>query len=86
MSRTLGQVLRMVGLLIELAGILALVLWGQATEGGNAPGGLSPRGAWVVVGVGFVLWLGGTILTYWPRPRPSLSSSAETERRSERLL
>jgi hypothetical protein len=65
--RVAGQILRYVGLLIEMLGILAVALSSrQENIGPDAPGGLSPRQIWIVVGTGFVLWLAGNVLTYWP--------------------
>jgi uncharacterized membrane protein len=66
-----GQIIRLVGLLIEMLGILAVAL--ESRNGGaeaRLPGGfsLSPRLIWAVVAVGFVIWLSGSILTYWPQP------------------
>ncbi len=71
MTRTTGQILRMLGLLIEMVGILALLVWNR-TDGAGVPlpGSLSARQVWTVVITGFVIWLVGSILFYWSRPRP----------------
>ncbi len=69
MTRTTGQILRMLGLLIEMAGILVMLVWNR-TDGAGAPlpGSLSSRQVWTIVIAGFVIWLVGGILFYWPRP------------------
>lgn len=68
MRRTTGQVVRLIGLAIEVAGILAQSLWTRTDQtGAPLPGHFSPRQVWIVVGVGFVIWMTGTMLTYWPR-------------------
>jgi hypothetical protein len=61
----------MVGLLIELIGI-----WAVFKERGNdeatritLPGGGSAPLAWLIVGLGFVVWLAGTVLVSLPKPR-----------------
>ncbi len=70
MTRTTGQILRMLGLLIEMAGIVALVAWNR-TDGAGAPlpGSLSSRQVWTIVITGFMIWLVGSIIFFWPRRR-----------------
>jgi len=64
------------GLAIEVAGLLARVLWTRTDQtGAPLPGQFSSRQVWIVVGVGFVIWTIGTILTYWPQPGQSRRSS-----------
>ena len=71
MRRSSGQILRLIGLAIEVAGILAQVLWTRTDQtGAPLPGQFSSRQVWIVVGVGFVIWMIGTILTYWSQPGP----------------
>jgi len=74
MRRTTGQILRMLGLLIEMAGILVMVVWNR-TDGAGAPlpGSLSSRQIWVIVITGFVIWLIGHILFFWSKPGRSRS-------------
>ncbi|HKM55886.1 MAG: hypothetical protein ACLP7Q_05125 [Isosphaeraceae bacterium] len=69
MTRTTGHILRMLGLLIEMAGILVMLVWNR-TDGAGAPlpGSLSSHQVWTIVITGFVIWLVGSILFYWPRP------------------
>jgi hypothetical protein len=68
--RFTGQILRVVGLLIEMIGILAYAMWNRR-DGGGVPArvsdSLTARQIWTVVGVGFVIWLIGNIVTYWPQ-------------------
>jgi hypothetical protein len=72
MTRTTGQILRMLGILIEIAGILALLVWNRTDRAGAPlPGSLSARQVWTVVITGFLIWLVGTILFYWHRPHPT---------------
>ena len=69
MNRFTGQIVRTLGLLIEMLGILALVFRTRTDQAGvPLPGSFSTRLVWTVVGVGFVIWLVGTVMTYWPRP------------------
>lgn len=65
--RFAGQVLRLIGLAIEMLGILAGVL-SSRQDTNESTAGFVPtfRMICFVVGTGFVLWLAGTILTYWP--------------------
>lgn len=72
----------MVGLFIEMIGILTLAMGGR--EGGRALIGLSSeastRLAWAAVGIGFVVWLTGNILAYWPQgPRAPSKPPGGTE-------
>ncbi len=75
--RLTGQILRMLGLLIEMLGILALALWTRTdAAGAPLPGSFSARQVWIAVGVGFVVWLTGSLLLYWPEPaRPKRPTS-----------
>lgn len=76
MSRIQGQILRTVGLFIEMLGILALVFRTKTDEVGvPLPGSLSRPQTWAIIAVGFVVWLLGTIVIYWPRPRRKPDSS-----------
>ena len=78
MRRSTGQIVRLIGLAIEVAGILAQVLWTRTDQAGAPlPGQFSSRQVWIVVGFGFVIWMIGTILTYWPQPGQRRRSSTE---------
>jgi hypothetical protein len=66
--RFAGQILRIVGLLIEMFGIMSLGLRSRGDEAGGPLGGLfSMRGVWILVAIGFAIWLVGSVLTYWPQ-------------------
>jgi len=81
MRRSTGQIVRLIGLAIEVAGILAQALWTRTDQTGDPlPGHFSSRQVWIVVGVGFVIWMIGTILTYWPQPASRRRSSTEEVR------
>src|SRR5262245_35277052 len=78
MNRSTGQILRFVGLVIEMLGILGLAFWTRTDRAGAPlPGSFPPRLAWIVVGLGFVIWLAGNTMIYWPRSdrKPKRSSS-----------
>ncbi|HWT77394.1 MAG TPA: hypothetical protein VN648_01110 [Candidatus Methylomirabilis sp.] len=78
MRRSTGQIVRLIGLAIEVAGILAQVLWSRTDQTGSPlPGQFSSRQVWIVVGFGFVIWMIGTILTYWSQAAPGRRSSTE---------
>ncbi len=78
MRRSTGQIVRLIGLAIEVAGILAQVLWTRTDQtGAPLPGQFSSRQVWILVGFGFVIWMIGTILTYWPQPGQRRRSSTE---------
>ena len=69
--RLTGQVLRIAGLLMEMIGILAFGLRTRADV--PLPSfvrQLSTDSLWILIGIGFATWLVGSILTYWPRPKP----------------
>jgi hypothetical protein len=69
--RLTGQILRITGLLIEMLGILAYGLRTRADV--PLPSlirQLPSDSLWILIGIGFATWLLGTILAYWPRPKP----------------
>jgi hypothetical protein len=77
MRRTTGQIVRLIGLALEVAGILAQALRTRTDQTGAPLSGHFPvLYVWIVVGVGFVLWMIGTTLIYWPRNRTRRQSSA----------
>jgi hypothetical protein len=69
MTRIQGQILRTGGLFIEMLGILAL-MFRNRNDGVGMPllGSFSEPRAWAVIGAGFVIWLLGNVVIYWPRP------------------
>jgi len=76
MRRSTGQIVRLIGLAIEVAGIFAQARWTRTDQtGAPLPGQFSTRQVWIVVGCGFVIWMIGTILTYWPQPGQERRSS-----------
>ncbi len=65
MSRSTGQIVRLVGLALEVVGLLAQVLRTKTDQAGvPLPGHFSSHQVWMVVGAGFVIWMIGTILIY----------------------
>ncbi len=68
MRRTIGQIVRLIGLAIEVVGLLAQVLRTRTDQAGiPLPGHFSSHQVWIVVGVGFAFWTVGTILIYLPQ-------------------
>jgi len=72
MSKVIGNILRMSGLLIEMVGVWA-IFSGKGDKNAtlvSLPGGNTAPVVWVVVvGAGFLLWLTGRILVSLSRPR-----------------
>ena len=69
-----GQIVRTLGLLIEMLGILALVFRTRTDQAGAPlPGSFPVRLVWIVVGVGFVLWLVGTVMIVLDAANPDLA-------------
>jgi hypothetical protein len=71
----LGQILRVIGLLIEFLGIVGLATQDPTSEGllDRIFGKHSRSFLWGIVVAGFLVWLVGSILIYTTRPRPSTS-------------
>lgn len=77
MNRITGHWLRLIGLLVEMIGVVGIV-----RERGGAslpriplPGGGAVSSAWLAVGLGFVIWLIATIILAATRPpRPDSRS------------
>ncbi len=70
MNKTVGHLIRILGLVIEMFG-----LWGVFQSNNpqdlpqlTLPGGQQIPVAWLAIGVGFVLWLTGTSIVYLARP------------------
>jgi hypothetical protein len=81
MGKTTGHVIRISGLVIEMLGI-----WGVFRSNLNTdqpqiqlPGGPAISIAWLAVGLGFALWLTGTIFVYAGRPRRKRLQKDERE-------
>ncbi len=81
MPRLLGQLMRLGGLLVEMLGVLFVM---KGNEGIFATKVHLPNiepipVGWVGVALGFVLWLIGTVLVYWPRPSQRKASATEID-------
>jgi hypothetical protein len=81
MKKTLGHLIRIVGLVIEMLGVWCVF---NSTGAKNStrlqlPGGNEMPLAWLAVGVGFVLWFTGTSLVYfpWPTRKPLAAQFSE---------
>jgi hypothetical protein len=81
MKKTLGHLIRILGLVIEMLGV-----WGVVNSTGaknsarlQLPGGSEIPSAWLAVGIGFVLWFAGTSLVYfaWPSRKSRASEFSE---------
>ncbi len=81
MRKTTGHIIRISGLLIEMLGIWGVfhTTAGQDEMRLELSGGTAVPFAWLAVGLGFVLWLTGTLLVYAPRSRQKLDQSEQRE-------
>jgi hypothetical protein len=70
MIRITGQWLRLIGLLVEMIGVVGIVRerGGASLPQVPLPGGRAVSAAWIAVGLGFVIWLVATILLAASRP------------------
>jgi hypothetical protein len=75
----IGHLIRIVGLLIEVAGVWAVYTSRNEREPAvvSFPGGRVVPAAWLAVGLGFVLWLIGTIVVSVSRSRRPITKSAD---------
>ncbi len=73
MGRVTGQSLRLGGLLIEALGVMGIMTGRGDIEAlhFHLPGGTVVSPAWVVLALGFVMWLVGTILFVGSKPKRS---------------
>ncbi|WP_165075434.1 hypothetical protein [Paludisphaera rhizosphaerae] len=62
MPANIGQIVRIVGLLMEMFGLAAVALGGR--DGGRSLFGMTSNQVWSIVAVGFAFWLTGTILIF----------------------
>ncbi len=70
MQKNTGHIIRICGLVIEMLGVLVYTSGGDTDQARlSLPGGTAVPLAWVAVGLGFVLWLTGTIIIYATRTR-----------------
>ena len=87
MYRTIGHVTRIAGLLIEMIGVWA-VYTGRDDKHQtliSLPDGSALSAAWVAVGLGFVLWVIGTIVVYTSRSRRNVREKDAPDRDAERF-
>jgi hypothetical protein len=70
MIRRIGQWLRLIGLLIEMVGVVGVVRerGGKEVPQITIPGGPVVSSAWIAVVLGFVIWLVATILLSATKP------------------
>ena len=73
MRRATGQSLRLIGLLIEVFGVMGIMTGRGDIEAlhFHLPGGTEVSPAWIVLAMGFVIWLVGTILLVGSKPKRS---------------
>ena len=57
-----GQVVRILGLLMEMFGLSSVAL--ASRDGTGHWFGMTNNQVWAIVGVGFVFWLTGTLLNF----------------------
>ncbi len=71
MYKTIGHLIRMSGLLIEMVVLWAVMTGRIDNESGtlSLPDGRTVPAAWVAVGFGFMIWLVGTMIVYSARSR-----------------
>jgi len=85
--RYTGQVLRFIGLLIEMFGLAAFAMSPQGGAGHDRGWfGLTTQQIWLIVIVGFVVWLTGTITIHATAPGGWLAerrSAGRDENRNE---
>jgi hypothetical protein len=64
MKEIVAQTLRMVGLLIEVAGLAVAFIWRAEDKrvALSLPGGANLPLAWLIVGLGFAIWLTGRLM------------------------
>jgi hypothetical protein len=68
--RTTGQLLRLIGLVIEMIGVVGVIRerGGQDVPHVQIPGGPTVSAGWAAVVLGFVVWLVATIILAATRP------------------
>lgn len=78
--RYTGQILRIIGLLIEMFGLAAFAMSPKGVAA-DARGwlGLTTQQIWLIVIVGFVIWLTGTIMIHATAPGGWLAGRRRSE-------
>ena len=61
-SANAGQILRILGLALEMFGLSSIAL--VSREGARHWFGMTSQQVWTIVAVGFAFWLTGTVLIY----------------------
>lgn len=71
MRKTAGHIIRISGLVIEMLGLWGVLRPSVDTDQPQVslPGGTTIPLAWIAIGLGFALWLTGTIVVYASRPK-----------------
>jgi hypothetical protein len=79
MKKLVGQLLRLGGLVVEMLGVWAVMKGGEGRFATRISlPGLEPVPlAWIGVGLGFVLWLIGTVLVYSSRPSRKMTENSD---------
>ncbi|MHB1561455.1 MAG: hypothetical protein ACYC61_28740 [Isosphaeraceae bacterium] len=77
--RTYARWLRYLGLLLEMTGVVGIVRErpGREMPRLTIPGGYSMSWAWIVLAIGFVVWLVATILLAATRPEYEKPAAGE---------
>jgi hypothetical protein len=70
MTKTTGHIIRMVGMLIEMIGVLGVYQSSKSDSSWSIsiPGAGTIPAAWLAVFVGLVVWLTGVTIVYSNRP------------------
>jgi hypothetical protein len=81
MNRLIGHILRMIGLLIELIGVWVVFSPKADTDVTRIalPGGKTVPVGWLVVAVGFALWLTGRVMVSATAPAREKRSRTDGE-------
>jgi hypothetical protein len=79
--RKLGHWMRFLGLLLEMTGVVGIVHERRGTEMPTLtiPGGPTVSWSWVVIALGFVVWLVATIILAATRPGCGKPASLDIE-------
>lgn len=77
--RTHARWLRYLGLFLEMTGVVGIVRErpGREMPRLSLPGGQSISWAWIVLAIGFVVWLVATIILAATRPGPEEPAASE---------
>lgn len=85
--RYTGQILRIVGLLIEMFGLAAFAMSPKGGAGDDRGWfGLTTQQIWLIVIVGFIIWLTGTITIHTTAPGGWLAGRRPSGRDEDKSL